>query len=118
MPSPITSLVTIRFDWVRSAGLERLLGAIADNRNPSVSGILILPATRFNTSDSTFIEIAFSSPALELEGTIHVPKSEIIAIVKTDMPDDLCKVGYRGRAVSEEAERKSMFDRQPANLSA
>jgi hypothetical protein len=101
MPSSITALVTIRYQWVRVAGLERLLVHLADNRNPSLTGTLVLPATRYDTSDSSFVEIVFSSPELELEGTVFVPKVEVIAIVKTANPEDLGKVGYRGRAAAE-----------------
>jgi hypothetical protein len=38
---------------------------------------------------------------MELEGTLFVPKAEVIAILKTDDPSDLPKIGYRGRAASE-----------------
>ena len=99
MPSPITSLVTIRYQWVRIAGLDRLLGSLAENRNPSLTNTLVLPATRCNMADSAFAEIVFSSPGLQLEGTIFVPKSEVIAILQTSDPDDLGKVGYKGRAL-------------------
>src|ERR1035441_8962803 len=46
-------------------------------------------------SDPSFVEVAFRSPAMELEGTLFVPKAEVIAILKTDDPSDLPKIGYR-----------------------
>jgi hypothetical protein len=116
MFSSITALVTIRYQWVRVAGLDRLLMPLADNRNPSLTGTLVLPATHYDTSDTGFVEIAFSSPALELQGTIFVPKSEVISIVKTDHPDDLHKVGYKGRGQVEPMEAKSILDPAPSDL--
>ncbi len=101
MSSAITSLVSIRYQWVKISGLDRLLGGLADNKNASLSGLLVLPATRYDTSDSAFVEVAFSCPGLELEGVVFVPKSEVIAIVKTSNPEDLFKVGYTGRSVGE-----------------
>ena len=94
MTSPITTLVTIRYQWVRAAGLEKLLLPLANNRNPSVMGTLVLPATRYDGSDPSFAEVVFSSAELELDGTVFVPKAEVIAIVKTADPEDLHKVGY------------------------
>ena len=73
MPSIITALVTIRYQWVRIAGLERVLMSLADNRNPSLSGTLVLPVTRYDTSDGSFVELAFLNPAAELEGLLFVP---------------------------------------------
>jgi hypothetical protein len=101
MSSPITALVTIRYQWVRTAGLERLLLHLADNLNSSLTGTLVLPVTRYHMSDPSFVEVAFRSPAMELEGTLFVPKAEVIAILKTDDPSDLPKIGYRGRAASD-----------------
>jgi hypothetical protein len=62
----------------------------------------VLPVTRYDTTDASFVELAFCNPAAELEGLIFVPKAEVIAIIKTIDPDHLPKVGYRGR-VSEQA---------------
>ncbi len=104
MYSTITALVTIRFQWVRIAGLERLLMPLADNRNASLTGTLVLPVCRYDTSDSAFVEVVFSSSAMEVEGTLCVPKTEIIAIVKTTDPEQMHKVGYRGRPKVEEIE--------------
>lgn len=101
MPCPITALVTIRYQWIRLASLERLLAPLANNRNPQLTGTLVLPATRYDTSDSAFVEVAFGSEALEVYGTIFVPKTEIVAIVKTDAPEDLGKVGYKGPPLNE-----------------
>jgi hypothetical protein len=101
MPSAIIALVTIRYQWVRLAGLDQLLVRLAENRNPSLTGTLVLPLTRYDTSDSAFVELGFSSPALELEGTLFVPKSEVIAIVRTVDPEHLHRVGYRPNTYGE-----------------
>jgi hypothetical protein len=101
MSTSITALVTIKYQWVRTAGLDHLLLVLADNKNASLSGMLILPVTCYNTSDQWFLEVAFSNAYLELHGTLFVPKSEVVAIVKTDDPEDLHKVGYKGRSPSE-----------------
>jgi hypothetical protein len=104
MPSPITALVTIRYQWVRVAGLERLLMPLANNRNPSLTGTLVIPATRYQIEDSTFAEIVFSNSGLEIEGTVFVPKTEVVAIVKTADPEDMHKVGYEDRSRTEQLE--------------
>ena len=114
MPSPITALVTIRYQWVRSAALERWLRHLADNRDPSLTNTFVLPVTRYDISDSCFVELVFSSPALELEGTILVPKTEVVAIVKTTNPEDLPKIGYQGRAFADYLERKPTADTSAA----
>ncbi len=100
MPSPVTALATIRYAWVRLAGLERLLLHLAENRNPALTGTIILPVTRYDMSDSIFVEFSFSHPGLDLHGTIVVPKTEVITIVKTDLPEDMGKLGYSGRALT------------------
>jgi hypothetical protein len=100
MSTCITALVTIRYQWVRVASLERLLTHLADNRNPALTGTIVLPVTRYDTSDSAFMELVFSNPGLQLEGTLFVPKGEVISILKTANPDDLPKVGYQGRSMS------------------
>ena len=102
MSTSVTALVTIRYQWVRTAGLDHLLLILADNKNASLSGMLVLPVTRYNSSDQWFLEVAFSYLDLELHGTLFVPKSEVVAIVKTDDPEDLPKVGYKGRAPTEQ----------------
>src|ERR1700744_3776618 len=101
MSSAVTALVTIRYQWVRIAGLDRLLMSLAENRNPSLTGTLVLPVTQCVTSDAAFLELTFSSPGMELEGVLFVPKSEVIAILKTTDPKDLSKIGYKGRALSD-----------------
>jgi hypothetical protein len=101
MSKSIKALVTIKYQWVRNAGLDHLLLILADNKNASLSGMLILPVTSYNTSDQWFLEVAFSNAYLELQGTLFVPKSEVVAIVKTDDPEDLHKVGYKGHSQSE-----------------
>ncbi len=101
MSTSVTALVTIKYQWVRTAGLDHLLLILADNKNASLSGMLILPVTRYNTCDQWFLEVAFSNLYLELHGTLFVPKSEVVAIVKTDDPEDLPKVGYKGHAPPE-----------------
>jgi hypothetical protein len=103
MSSSITALVTIKYQWVRTAGLDHLLLVLADNKNAALSGNVILPVTHYNCSDQWFLEVAFSSNYLELQGTLFVPKSEVVAIVKTDDPQDLPKVGYKGRTPPEPA---------------
>ncbi len=114
MYSPITALATIRYQWVRVAGLEKLLMPLAENRNPSLTGTLVLPATKCIMSDPDFVEIVFSSPALELEGSLFVPKAEVVAIVKTTNHEDLSKVGYRGRATPESVEYRPTAGTVPA----
>ena len=104
MSAAITALITIRYQWVRVACLDRVLMPLADNSNPALTGTLVLPATEYDTSDAGFVEISFSCPSVGLQGTVFVPKSEVIAIVKTDHPDDLHKVGYTGRGLPEAAE--------------
>ena len=116
MSSVITCLVSIRYQWVKISGLDRLLGGIADNKNASLSGLLILPATRYDTSDSTFVEVAFSCPAMEVEGIVFVPKTEVIAIVKTVDPEDLFKVGYTGRGMGERLEPIPIPDAPDSNV--
>jgi hypothetical protein len=116
MPSPITALVTIRYQWVRVAGLERLLVPLANNRNPSLTGTLVLPASRYDASDPAFVEVAFSNSNLELEGTVFVPKAEVIAIVKTSDPEDLHKVGYKDRTQTNLVEQTSILDAPPTEL--
>jgi hypothetical protein len=101
MSTSITALVTIKYQWVRTAGLDHLLLILADNKSACLSGMLVLPVTRYNTSDQWFLEVAFSNAYLELHGTLFVPKSEVIAIVKTNDPEDLHKVGYKGHSPSE-----------------
>jgi hypothetical protein len=101
MSPPITALAILKYQWVRIASLDRLLLGLADNRNPALTGTLVLPVTRYDVSDPSFVELAFSSAALELDGTIFVPKAEVVAIVKTDNPDDLQRIGYRGRPLAE-----------------
>ena len=101
MPSPITAMAILKYQWVRVAALDRLLLGLADNRNPALTGTLVLPVTRYDTSDPCFVELAFSSSMLELEGTIFVPKTEVVAIVKTDNPEHLPRIGYRGRPLAE-----------------
>ena len=98
MSAPVTALATIRYQWVRVAGLEKLLMPLAENRNPSLTGTLVLAATSCNTSDPGFVEIAFSNPLLELEGSLYVPKAEVVAIVRTHNPNDMYKVGFKGRS--------------------
>lgn len=114
--SPITALVTIRYQWVRTAVLERLLLHLADNRNPSLTGTLVLPVTRYDMSDPSFLEVAFSSPEMELEGILLVPKSEVIAILKTEDPSDLFKVGYKGRPTSEAMDLMSSPNPPPPDV--
>jgi hypothetical protein len=108
-----TALVTIRYQWVRVAGLERLLMPLAENRNASLTGTLVLPATRCVLSDSSFVEIVFSSPAMEVEGSLFVPRAEVVAIVKTAKPEDMYKVGYRGRPPAEPIEPEPVVDGPP-----
>ncbi len=107
-------MAILRYQWVRVAALDRLLLGLADNRNPALTGTLILPVTRYDLSDPAFVELVFSSAALEVEGTIFVPKAEVIAIVKTDDPEDLQRIGYRGRASAEAAQYKDV--NQPQNV--
>ena len=45
MSKSIKALVTIKYQWVRNAGLDQLLSILADNKNASLSGMLILPVT-------------------------------------------------------------------------
>ncbi len=113
MSSAIVALVTIRYQWVRLAGLEQLLMRLAENRNPSLTGTLVLPLTRYDTTDSTFLELGFSSPALELEGTLFVPKAEVIAIVKTVDPEHLHKVGYRKHTYGDFLDAKAHAEPPP-----
>lgn len=94
-------MAILKYQWVRVAALDRLLLGLADNRNPALTGTLVLPICRYDISDPSFVELAFSSPALELEGTILVPRAEVIAILKTDNPEHLQRIGYRGRALAE-----------------
>jgi hypothetical protein len=114
MSSVITALVTIRYQWVRIAGLERVLMGLADNRNPSLSGTLVLPVTRYDTADASFVELAFCNPAAELEGLLFVPKAEVIAILKTTDPDHLPKVGYRGRVSEQVLDTSFVIEAAPA----
>ena len=116
MTSAITSLVSIRYSWVKISGLDRLLGSLADNRNASLSGILVLPATHYDMSDSTFVEVSFTSPALELQGIVFVPKTEVIAIIKSSSPEDMHKVGYKGRSPAERPDAFSMSNAPAANV--
>jgi len=113
MTSSIIALVTINFQWVRHAGLEKLLVPLANNRNPSLTGTLVLPATHYDGSDPSFVEVVFSSPELELDGAVCVPKAEVIAIVKTSAPEDLHKVGYMERATSSGILTASPVDTPP-----
>ena len=103
MSSSITAMAILKYQWVRVASLDRLLLGLADNRNPALTGTLVLPITRYDISDSMFVELVFSSATLELEGTIFVPKGEVIAILKTSDPQDLQRLGYRGRGSAEPA---------------
>jgi hypothetical protein len=113
MPNPITAMAILKYQWVRIAALDRLLLGLADNRNPALTGTLVLPVTRYDTSDPCFVELAFSSPMLELEGTLFVPKTEVVAILKTDNPEDLPRIGYRGRPLAEPIE--AHIDTKDAN---
>ena len=108
-------MAILKYQWVRVASLDRLLLGLADNRNPALTGTLVLPVTRYDISDSMFVELVFSSAALELEGTIFVPKAEVIAILKTDDPADLERLGYRGRARVETTVENSTADVSPSN---
>ena len=70
-------MAILKYQWVRVAALDRLLLGLADNRNPSLTGTLVLPITRYDISDPSFVELAFSSSALDLDGTIFVPRAEV-----------------------------------------
>lgn len=115
MSPSITAMAILKYQWVRIAALDRLLLGLADNRNPALTGTLVLPVTRYDMSDPTFVELAFSSAALDLEGTIFVPKAEVVAILKTDDPEDLQRLGYRGRASAEPAVVDAVTEAPPAN---
>lgn len=118
MSPPITAMAILKYQWVRVAALDRLLLGLADNRNPALTGTLVLPVTRYDISDPSFVELAFSSSALELEGTIFVPRTEVVAILKTAAPEDLERIGYRGRASAEPLDTKdakAVADPPPPN---
>ena len=103
----ITALVTIRYQWVRIASLERLLIPLAENRNPALTGTLVLPAIRYDSSDSSFVEVVFGNAAAEFEGTIVVPKTEVLAILKTASPEDLARTGLLKNRMHEHIEAKA-----------
>jgi hypothetical protein len=115
MSPPITAMAILKYQWVRVAALDRLLLGLADNRNPSLTGTLVLPITRYDISDPSFVELAFSSSALDLEGTIFVPRAEVIAILKTANPEDLQRIGYRGRASAEPVDTPATQEPQAAD---
>jgi hypothetical protein len=114
MSPPITAMAILKYQWVRVAALDRLLLGLADNRNPSLTGTLVLPITGYDISDPSFVELAFSSSALDLEGTIFVPRAEVIAILKTANPEDLQRIGYRGRASAEPVDTTAAQEPQVA----
>lgn len=110
-------MAILKYQWVRVASLDRLLLGLADNRNPALTGTLVLPITRYDISDSMFVELVFSSATLELEGTIFVPKGEVIAILKTSDPQDLQRLGYRGRGSAEPAAANLTAETLPPEVS-
>lgn len=91
----VVAKVFIRYQWIKNSSLDRLLMPMAENKNPSLSGLLVLPVTRFDLSDNHFAEVAFTQAQLEFEGVLYVPKTEMLAIVKTMKPEDMEKVGHR-----------------------
>ena len=96
MPAPaVVAKVFIRYQWVKNASLDRLLLTMAENKNPSLSGLIVLAVSRYDLSDSYFAEVAFTQAHLEFEGVLYLPKTEILAIVKTMNPEDMEKVGTR-----------------------
>lgn len=91
----VVAKVFLRYQWIKNSALDRLLMPLAENKNPSLSGLLVLPVSRFDLSDNHFVEVAFTQAQLEFEGVLYVPKTEMLAIVKTMKPEDMEKVGQR-----------------------
>ena len=95
MSAPVVvAKVFIRYQWIKNASLD--LYALHGREQES----LALRADRagsqpLHLSDSYFAEVAFTQAQLEFEGVLYVPKTEVLAIVKTMKPEDMEKVGTR-----------------------
>jgi hypothetical protein len=93
---PIKALVYIQQKWVNKTGSEQIFRSA--NVNPERQ-ILVIPVTRFDISDHSFVEIVFwprvlaDQPVKSVKA--FIPKQEVALILELKSPDALPVLGYR-----------------------
>jgi len=91
----IKALVYVRQEWVDKTGSGKIFKSASFT---SKQDVLVIPVTRFDISDRTFVEIVFWPRALADQPVksvkAFIPKQEVTLIVEVKSPDALTELGY------------------------
>ena len=93
----VKAYVEIKRSWVETTSV----GTLFTSANAAVghAGILVIPVTDWDISDSHFAEITFYPPALKDEPVkslkVCIPKNEIVLIVELKSIEGMSALGYK-----------------------
>jgi hypothetical protein len=91
----VKALVTVRKHWTKNMGMGPLFQSTTPGNDEGVE-FHVIPVSRFDLSDSHFVEIEYYPRVLvDKWARVFVPKDQVVSVVQLESSEDLGKIGYR-----------------------
>lgn len=92
---PVRALVSVRKSWTKTMGMSNLFQPASRVGEETIE-IHVIPVSKYDVSDHSFVEIEFYPKVLtDKWARVFIPKDQVVAVVVLETSQDLEKAGYQ-----------------------